>query len=212
MTPTITFTHPVFNALYQKDYFIDEVVLREILALELEVAVPELLKIVDDTLASFNPEESGEDWYHTFYFLHALYLLDAMDAPEALDVCLRILRRDDDFWEYWFGDYLYEEMPDLVARAGRDQLNECMAAVEDGTYSLEARIIVAQALLRITAWQPQKRPLVIDFFRRYLQQVIAQADHLAAAFPADADGPTATTCAPTWAFCWPSCRTTTPRS
>ena len=191
MTPTITFTHPVFNELYQKDFFIDEAALREIIALGSEVAVPELLKIVDDTLASFNPEEEGEDWYHTFYFLHALYLLDELEAPEVLDVCLRILRRDDAFWEYWFGDYMYEEMPDLVARAGRDQLRECMAAVQDGTYSLEARMIVAQALLRITAWQPQKRSLVFPFFQRYLRQMIAQAQagQLEEAFPADDDQP-----------------------
>ena len=191
MTPTITFTHPVFNELYRKDHFIDEAVLREIIALGSEVAAPELLKIVDETLASFNPEEAGENWYHTFYFLHALYLLDELEAPEALDVCLRILRRGDAFWEYWFGDYIYEEMPDLVARAGRDQLSQCMAAVQDGTYSLEARMIVAQALLRITAWQPQKRSLVLPFFQRYLRQMIvqAQAGQLEEAFPGDDDQP-----------------------
>ena len=191
MTPTITFSHPVFNELYQKDYFIDEAVLREIIALGSDVAAPELLKIVDDTLASFNLEEHGEDWYHTFYFLHALYLLDELEAYETLDVCLRILRRDDAFWEYWFGDYIYEELPELVARAGRDELSACMAAVEDGTYSLEARMIVAQALLRIVAWQPQKRPLIMDFFRRYLQKIIAQAQagQLEEAFPADDDQP-----------------------
>lgn len=53
------FKYPVFEELYKKDFFIEEVTLREILALGREVAVPELEKIVNDVLDHFDPDLPG---------------------------------------------------------------------------------------------------------------------------------------------------------
>lgn len=49
-----TFAYPVFEQLYTRDYFIADAVLRELLGLGPEAAVPELLKITDTSwLASW---------------------------------------------------------------------------------------------------------------------------------------------------------------
>lgn len=48
-----TFTHPVFERLYERNHFIDDAVLRETLALGLATAVPELLKITGTTLENY---------------------------------------------------------------------------------------------------------------------------------------------------------------
>ena len=41
MNTVPTFNYPVFEELYRRDYFIDDAVLREILALGPEAAVPD---------------------------------------------------------------------------------------------------------------------------------------------------------------------------
>ena len=44
-----TLAHPLFEQLFGRAYFVDDAVLREILALGPETAVPELLKITGAT-------------------------------------------------------------------------------------------------------------------------------------------------------------------
>ncbi|GAA3961455.1 SEC-C domain-containing protein [Hymenobacter antarcticus] len=183
-----TFAHPIFEQLYTRDYFIDDAVLREILALGPETAVPELLKITDDTLDTFRYDDpDGADWLGTFYFLHALYLLHDLHAPEALDVCHRLLRLDSESTEFWFGDELFEEVPDMLARAGQTRLPELLAMLEDQEMLFQHRLVVSEALARLARLQPELRPAISAFLQGYLRHIIAHADQAAQLFPADTD-------------------------
>ena len=182
------FTHPVFEQLYARDYFIADAVLREILALGPAQAVPELLKITDDTLANFRYDEpTGPDWLANYHFLHALYLLHELRAPEALDVYRRLLRLDSSVTEFWFGDYVFEELPALLARAGQPRLPELLALLEDSTMLFQHRLVVSAALTRLARTQPELRPAITAFWQRYLRHIIAHADQVAQLFPPDAD-------------------------
>ena len=187
------FKYPVFEELYKKDFFIDEAPLREILALGKEAAAPELEKIANDVLDHFDPdlpdgkEPADDDWYRHFYFLHALFLLAELDAEESLPLLLRLLRKDQEFMEYWFGDNIYEEVPELIAKLGRNQLPALMEAVNDPALSLYSRHLVTAGLVRIAALHPDKRPSVIGFFREYLRNALGQADRIEEVFPADQD-------------------------
>jgi SEC-C motif len=169
------FTHPVFDQLYERDYFIDDAVLREILALGPDVAGPELLKIIEVTLEPTQHRQVLRgDWYEQFHFLHALYLLHDLQAPAVLDIGRRLLRLGDDTTDYWFGDDLFEEMPGLLARAGRTQLPELLAMLEDPDLSLSHRLLAAGALLRLAQEQPALRPAISAFLRQHLQQFITR--------------------------------------
>ncbi len=183
-----TFSHPVFEQLYARDYFIDDAVLREILALGPETAVPELLKIANFTLDSFLADALiGEDWLDNYCFFHALYLLHDLHAPEALDVYCRLLRLDSESTEFWFGDELHEEMPDLLARAGHTRLPELLATLEDQEMLFQHRLVVTDALARLARTQPALRPAIVAFVQGYLRRIIAHADQAAQLYPADAD-------------------------
>ena len=182
------FEHPVFEQLYARDYFIGDAVLREILALGPAQAVPELLKITDDTLDNFRYDElADDDWAQHYYFLHALYLLHELRAPEALDVYRRLLRLDSSVTEFWFGDYVFEELPALLARAGQPRLPELLALLEDSVMLFQHRLVVSAALTRLARTQPELRPAITAFWQRYLRHIIAHADQVAQLFPPDAD-------------------------
>lgn len=181
-----TFAHPVFEQLYTSDYFIDDAVLREILALGPEMAVPELLKITDDTLDTFlYTDQSGDDWWDTYYFFHALYLLHELQAPEALDVYHRLLRLDSESTEYWFGDDLTEDVPSLLARAGQTRLPELLAMLEDEEMLLQHRLVAAAALSQLVREQPELRPATSAFLQQYLRYIVAHPDQAAQLFPPD---------------------------
>ena len=183
-----TFANPVFEQLYARDYFIDDAVLREILALGPETAVPELLKITSHTLDDFDYDDlTGSDWSATYYFLHALYLLHELQAPEAFDVYCRLLRLDSSKTEYWFGDELYEEVPGLLAHAGRTRLPELLAMLEDQEMLLQHRLVASSAIARLAMEQPALRPAISAFLQRYLRYIIEHVDQAAQLFPADDD-------------------------
>jgi hypothetical protein len=186
------FKYPVFGELYKKDFFIEEATLREILALGRE-AVPELEKIVNDVLDHFDPDLPGgkepaeDDWYRHFYFLHALFLLDELDAEESLPLLLKMLRKGHAFLEYWFGDDIYEEVPDLFTKLGRNQLPALMEGISDPALSLYCRNLRNRALIQIAALHPDKRPAIMAFYRQYLEHVLGQADRIEEVFPEDHD-------------------------
>ena len=182
------FAHPIFEQLYTRDYFIDDAVLQEILALGAEKAVPELLKITTATLDNFRYDDpEGGDWFETYYFLHALYLLHDLHAPEALDVYRRVLRLDSESLEFWFGDELYEEVPDLLLRAGQTRLPELLAMLDDGEMLFQHRIAVSEAVSRLARTQLSLRPAISTYLQGFLRHIIAHADQAAQLFPPDTD-------------------------
>ena len=183
-----TFSHPVFEQLFERDYFIDDAVLREILALGPDTAVPELLKITDSTLGrNLHAGLMDDDWFNHYHFLHALYLLHDLHAPEALDVYHRILRLDSSATDYWFGDDLFEEVPDLLARAGQKRLPDLLALLDDEKILFQHRLVVSEALSRLARTQPEARPAISAFLQGHLRHVIAHADQAAQLFPTDTD-------------------------
>ncbi|MGI4831865.1 MAG: SEC-C metal-binding domain-containing protein [Janthinobacterium lividum] len=180
------FAYPVFEQLYTRDFFLADAVLREIIALGPAAAVPELLKITDTTLASYQASELADaNWLATYYFHHALYLLHELQAPEALDVYRRLLRLDAAGTDFWFGDNLFEEVPELLAQAGQTRLPELLALLEDREILLMHRLVASEAISRLARQQPALRPAISAFLQQHLRHLIAHADQATQLFPTD---------------------------
>jgi hypothetical protein len=117
--------------------------------------------------------------------MHALYLLQELDAEESLPLLLKMLRKDQPFLEYWFTVTIYDEVPPMLARLGRNQLPVLSEAINDPAFSLHNRALMVSGLAEIAGRYPDKRPQVIDFFREYLRNVLGQAERIEEAFPED---------------------------
>lgn len=181
-----SFEHPVFEQLYARDYFIADEVLREILALGPDAAVPELLKITDAALDDYQAGQLADaGWLDTYYLHHALYLLHELHAPEALDVYRRLLRLDAEGTDFWFGDDLFEEAPTLLAHAGHTRLPELLAMLEDKEMLLMHRLAVSEAVSRLAREQPERQPAISAFLQPYLRHIIAHAAQATQLFPKD---------------------------
>jgi hypothetical protein len=127
------------------------------------------------------------NWLDDYHFLHALYLLHELQAPEALDVYHRLLRLDSTVTEYWFGDGLTEEVPGLLARAGQARLPELLAMLEDQQMLLQHRLVAASAISRLAQEQPELRPVISSFVQRVLRSIIANPAQARLLFPTDMD-------------------------
>ncbi|MDJ0365221.1 SEC-C metal-binding domain-containing protein [Hymenobacter sp. H14-R3] len=186
MTTQPTFAHPVFERLYERDYFVDDAVLREILALGPATAVPELLKIISTSLEDYQAGKLADtDWLDAYYFQHAFYLLHELQAPEAFDEYRRVLRLNSESTEFWFGDDLFEDVPNLLAHAAQTRLPELLALLEDKEVILQHRLVVSSAITRLAKEQPELRPAISAFLQRYLRHIITHADQAKQLFPAD---------------------------
>ena len=152
-----------------------------------ETVVSELLEIIDGTLDSYLADEFiGDEWSDTYYFFHALYLLHDLQAPEALDVYRRVLHLDSDSTEFWFGDLLFEEMPDLLVRAGQTRLPELLAMLEDKKMLLQHRLVASGAIAWLAREQPELRPAISASLQSYLRHIIEHSDQAKQLFPANA--------------------------
>lgn len=152
-----------------------------------ETVVSELLEIIDGTLDSYLADEFiGDEWSDTYYFFHALYLLHDLQAPEALDVYRRVLHLDSDSTEFWFGDLLFEEMPDLLARPCLTRLPELLVMLEGKEMLLQHRLVVSGAIARLAREQPELRPAISASLQSYLRHIIEHADQAKQLFPANA--------------------------
>ncbi len=181
-----TFSHPVFDQLYARDYFIDDSVLREVLALGPATAVPELLKILDAALEDYHAGKLAEtNWLETYYFHHALYLLHELQAPEAFDVYRRLLRLPAAGTDFWFGDNLFEEVPTMLAHAAQTRLPELLALLDDPQLLLMHRLVASEAMSRLLHEQPAQRPAALTFLQPHLQRIIADPARARALYPAD---------------------------
>ena len=180
------FDHPVFEQLFERDYHLDDAVLHQILALGPEIAVPELLKITSHTLNNFDYEQADtEDWYAHYHFLHAFYLFYALHAPEALDVYHRLLRLDSDSVEFWFGDGLFDEVPEMLARAGEKRLPDLLALLNDSEMPNQHRMVAADALSRLARTQPALRPAISGFLQQHLRRILDHPEQRPQLFPPD---------------------------
>lgn len=181
-----TFAHPVFAQLFERDFFVDDAVLHEILALGPAAAVPELLKITDAALADYQAGKLADTgWLEVYYFHHALYLLHDLHAPEALDVYRRLLHLNWEATDFWFGDNLFEEVPDLLAHAAETRLPELLALLADPQLSLQHRLVASGAISRLARRRPALRPAIGEFVQHYLRHIITHAAQAHELLPAD---------------------------
>jgi hypothetical protein len=176
-------THPAFAELYKKDFFIEAEHLKNILQ-QGKSSVPELEKMIDQAIDHFKKIEK-ESWHENFFFIHALYLLDELDAQESLPHMLKVAAQNHAFLEYWFSDTTDQEVPRLIARLGRNQPEVCMDFLQDKKLYVQSRYLAINALGLIALINPEKRAQIMDFFREHLSFLIENKETLGEIYPND---------------------------
>ncbi|WP_281239576.1 DUF1186 domain-containing protein [Flavobacterium praedii] len=144
------FNHQEIYELYQLGFKNAKPVLDKILALPRETVIQDLEMVLQDGIERY-PYFLDKDWSvftHSFA-LHAMFLLMELKATESLMPVLNFLQYDEEFLEFYIGDFLTEEIWQCVYFLGKGQVDLLKEfLMKPGVYTF-AKSAVSQALTQI---------------------------------------------------------------
>jgi len=168
------FNHQEIHQLYQLGFKDSEAVLDQILALPRATVIQDLEMVLQDGIERY-PHFLEEDWSvftHSFA-LHAMFLLMDLKATASLKPVLNFLHYDEEFLEFYIGDFLTDDIWQCVYVLGKDQpklLKEFL--MQTGNYCF-AKSLVSQAILQISIQEPLRTAEIEKVFLELLSFFIS---------------------------------------
>lgn len=166
--PLPDFNHPEVSIFYEYDLSIPKEKVVPFLELPRTTLIKDMELMLKDTIARddfFRNYKDKDIWWE--FHRHALWMLVELQAEEALPTVLELLRQDDDFNNYWFGDFATEDFWEILYHLGGNSLDELKKlCIEPGEWV--NRIVPPRALEQIAIHQPERRTEVIEWFRSVL--------------------------------------------
>lgn len=166
-----TFYNEIIYRLYEAGFDIDQGILSEILQLPRETVIPDLQKVLRDSISryeyfSYQDEEGNVDESSLYFPIHASFLLGEMKAGEALDDILETLRQGGAFLDFWYNDVLFEVfwLPLYKLLPENEHALERFM-FEPGGYTY-AKSTVSQVYLQYYFHHPEKREEIAGWYKR----------------------------------------------
>jgi tetratricopeptide (TPR) repeat protein len=168
-----TFQNEIIYKLYDASFDIDQGIFNEILKSPRESVIPDLKKVLRDSVCRYeyfrSQEEEGDvDESALCFPIHATFLLGEMKAGEAMDDILEILRQGDEFLDFWYKDILFEAywIP-LYQILPENQETYKQFMFEPGIYTY-AKSAISQTCLQYFLHHPEKREEISAWYKEVL--------------------------------------------
>jgi hypothetical protein len=105
-----------------------------------------------------------------------LIILSVLESKQSFSVLLEVLKQDEDFLEFWYSDFLPEEMWRFIYSLGGDQLPLLSDFIKDPQVNLYAKTAVSTTMLQIALNQKERKPEVINWYRNLFNYYLASED------------------------------------
>ena len=121
---------PVFNFpiqmqwLYEEDYDFPKNKLETILKLEREPLIEDLKKLLNDSIARYDYFMEDDEMDFLLFPIHTLFILEELNAEQALPEIFEILKQDEDFYEIYFGDFANNVVASILFTFGENNLQQ----------------------------------------------------------------------------------------
>lgn len=165
------FTHREIEWLYENDLRIEKEKLKTILGLPYESLISDLRLVLKDAIHRYeyfrDMADKLEEWPDALlsFPVHAVYLLGELKAEEALGDFLETLRQEEEFVEFWYGDFTTSCFWEPIYYLGNNQLDLLKQFVLlPGVYTF-AKSAVATSVQQIFFHQPKRKSEVIQWYR-----------------------------------------------
>ncbi len=170
------FNHPEVSVFYEYDLSIPKEKVIPILELPRETLIEDLETMIMDSIQrdSFFRNYPDEDKWWEFH-KHALWVLVEIEAVEALPTVLELLKQNDDFNWFWFGDFATEEFWEIIYHLGGNRLEELKEIVLNAGEWVN-RIVTTTAVEQIGLHQPERRVEIIKWFQSILDSFLDMSD------------------------------------
>ena len=166
------FEHPEMEMLYRKGANIDRAALNRIMELPRETLIRDLEKILLDSIARFRYFEENVDLDIPDAPIHALNILSALEAEEALDALFKVLRQDSKYYDFWYGDMITEDFWQFIYRMGQNRLDRLKDFILEPNRYTYARTTVSDAIMHLAAHQPDRKEEVLKWYEDVLQYMM----------------------------------------
>jgi len=174
-----TSTLPNFNFpeemqwLYENGYDIKFEKINAILALDRELLISDLIGVLNDSIVrlEFFLKKAETEGYNDENFnfpSHALLLLIELKAESAIDQILEVLKQNQSFYDFWFGDLLHSFGSPAIFWCGLNQTEKLMNFLKQPNTYLYSKCFVGEAVIRIPAIFPERRPEILNWSRELL--------------------------------------------
>ncbi len=182
-----TSTLPFFNFpvemqwLYEHGFDIEFEKINAILALDKELLISDLNSALDDSIVRyeyFNKRAETEGYNdENFNFPgHAILLLIELKAENTLDQLLEVLKQDEDYYNFWFGDFLHSFALPAIFLYGLNQKGKLLNLLKQPKLYLYSKFFVSEAVIRIPAKFPEKRTEILNWCREWLNFYIEKSE------------------------------------
>ena len=174
-----TSTLPSFNFpremqwLYENGFDLEFEKIGAILALDRELLISDLISILNDSIVRHEiiikkAETQGYNEENFNFPCHALLLLSELKAENALDQILEVLKQDQDFLDFWFGEFLLSFGLPVIFRCGLNQIEKLFKFLQLPNTTFHGKSYVSGAVIRIPAIFPERKPEILNWSRELL--------------------------------------------
>lgn len=166
--PTFNFPEQM-QWLYDEDLELSKDKIDAVLALEREPLIKDLCTVLNDTIVRFDYFNEKSGYEPPYINFHATLLLAQLKAEEATPTLLDIIRQDDDYIDFWFGDFMDRAVvPALYSCAGQN-LEALLNYVKEPNISPFIKSLVPETVVEIARLNPDRREESIVWSREALK-------------------------------------------
>jgi tetratricopeptide (TPR) repeat protein len=172
------FNHPEIEVLYHNTLRIDPALISNILQLPRQSLLEDLHSILDDAIRRFEYFRDKPDLKvsEDHFVMHALFLLAELGSEQSLPHLLNFLRQGEELLEFWVGDFLTEDMWEILYHCGQNQLSILKDFIKEPNNYMYARSAVATAVQQIALHQPERKAEVLEWYRDLLQFLLENGE------------------------------------
>lgn len=157
-------------------YGLPDKTIDEILALPADEAAEDISNLILTEIGkTYRQINDGKyDEPNNSVIMHGVLLLTQIGSRKGLDALLELIRQNDDFLDYHFGDLAPEFIYPAIYACGKDDLMAIESYLYEPGYEWYARSQASRALGMIAYNHPEKRDEIIEIFRRLLKSFLTR--------------------------------------
>lgn len=166
------FNHKVINELFEYDWatIYPMGIIDKVLVLPRVTLIEDLIKVLEHGLEwqedyVDNAHNKTLTWTQLGFFHNAFYFLAELKAIEAKAIIEKVLQQDEEFYDYFFGDFVTEDMPMCLMRIYQDDYQGLIHLAKNPQWYQYARMACTEALAQTIIQQPETRATIIPLFQ-----------------------------------------------
>ena len=164
------FNHDEINMLYNNGFEIHQKSIEQILSLPRESLIEDLLKVLFDSIDRYEHfqidiDENGFSEENHSFAIHAFFLLGNLEAIEVLPNILNYLKRDYNFYDFWYSDIFTEYLWEPLYKIGNNKLDELKQFMLEPGISTHAKSLVYEIAEQVAIREQERRTEVIQWYK-----------------------------------------------